>query len=199
MKPTQESFLKDVANHRMTVMRDDGVYRHIVFAVPGSWCMRFELITWPGFLCYVGDMGAFCFSRIDDMFAFFRDDRSPDKLRINLQYWAEKLQAADKSDGAQEWSPEKFKAVIEHYLDNDGEPVSAEVRAAVEEEVLPHIDEGQHEAYRAASVFNYKGFWFNDLWDHDFKEYTYRFIWCCYALAWGIRQYDAALQPSATA
>jgi hypothetical protein len=196
-EPTQESFMKDVEQHQMTIVRDDGTHRHMIFAKPGTYCQRFELITWPGHLCYSGDMGTFVFRRLEDMFAFFRDDR-PDngKLRINLGYWAEKLEAADRCDAAQCWSEDKFRAVIESYLDNDGDPVSTELREAVEEEVLSSLGDGEHEAYRAASQFEHEGFRFNDLWDHDFKAYTYRFIWCCYALAWGIKQYDAVSQKA---
>jgi hypothetical protein len=191
-KPTEESFLKDVEQHKLIVVRDDGNHRHVIFAKPGTYCQRFELITWPGFLCYTGDMGTFVFRRLEDMFAFFRDNRPDDgKLRINLGYWAEKLEAADRCDGAQQWSEDKFRSVIEAYLDRDGEPVSAELREAVEEEVLSCLGDGEHEAYRAASQFNHYGFQFYDLWDHDFKEYSYRFVWCCFALAWGIKQYDA--------
>lgn len=194
-EPTQESFLQDVAQHRMAIVRDDGSHRHIIFSKPGTYCQRFELITWPGLLCYTGDMGTFVFRRLEDMFAFFRDERPDDgKLRINLGYWAEKLEAADRCGGAECWSEDKFRTVIEGYLENDGEPVSPQLREAVEEEVLSCLGDGEHEAYRAASQFEHEGFHFNDLWDHDFKAYTYRFIWCCYALAWGIRQYDQSRQ-----
>lgn len=198
-EPTQESFLKDVAQHQMTIVRDDGTHRHVIFAKPGTYCMRFELITWPGHLCYSGDMGTFVFRRLEDMFAFFRDERPDDgKLRINLGYWAEKLEAADRCDGAQQWSEEKFRAVIMGYLEDHDEPISAELREAVEEQVLTCLGDGEHEAYRAASQFEHKGFQFHDLWDHDFKAYTYRFIWCCFALSWGIRQYDLSKATTST-
>jgi hypothetical protein len=182
-KPTQEAFLKDVAQHAMKVIRDDGLYRHIVFAKPGSYCMHFEVVTWPGYLCYVGDMGSFTFARIEDMFAFFRGNG------INPDYWSEKLQATDR-DGHKEWSADKFRSVIQYYLDERGEPASERVRTAVKEQVLSRLDDGEHEAYRAAHYFHEDGFTFDDLWDHNFKEFTYRFIWCCYALVWGIQQYD---------
>ena len=26
--------------------------------------------------------------------------------------------------------------------------------------------------------------------DHTCEEYTYHFVWCCYAIAWGISEYD---------
>jgi hypothetical protein len=32
---------------------------------------------------------------------------------------------------------------------------------------------------------------FADFWECNSDEYTSRFIWCCYALSWGIKQYDA--------
>jgi hypothetical protein len=195
-KPTHELFLKDVADHAMTIVRDDGLYRHLVFAEGKSWCMRFEVITWPGYLCYTGDMGAFVFSRIEDMFAFFRDD----KMRINPEYWSEKIQATDRNGGHKEWSEDKFRSVIECYLtERSDEPASRELRQAVEEEVLSRIDDGQYEAYRAASEFEHDGFRFDDLWDHRFDDFTYRFIWCCYALVWGIEQYDKALTMNTAA
>jgi len=196
-QPTQERFLDDVKNHTVTIVRDDGLYRHLVFSNGESWCMRFEFITWPGYLCYTGDMGAFVFSRIEDMFAFFRNG---DTGRINPDYWSEKVQAQDRHDGTRQWSEEKFRSVIENYLaDRNGEPVSPEIRQAVNDEVLHYIEDGQHEAYRAASNFEHDGFRFDDLWDHDFEEFTYRFIWCCYALVWGIQQYDKSLAMTTAA
>ena len=75
MTCTEQSFLKDVAEHQMTVLRDDGVNRHVQFRRPGTICMGFELITWPGYLCYTGDMGTYVFRRLEDMFEFFRTDR----------------------------------------------------------------------------------------------------------------------------
>ncbi len=186
-EPTQESFLADVANHKMTIARDDGTYRHVILAKPGNYNMRFELITWPGYLCYCGDMGSYVFRRLEDMFEFFRGKN------INPSYWSEKVESQDQS-GVREWSQDRFREVIESYLENDGEPLPDGLREAVNEEVLSRIEDGQHEAYRAASEFEHKGFRFTDLWDHTFTEFTYRFIWCCYAIVWGIRQYDQSTQ-----
>src|ERR1035438_10338294 len=71
-KKQPESFLADVAEHAMAVMQDNGVYRHLRFRKPGSSNMWFDLITWPGSLVISGDMGTWAFSRVEDMFAFFR-------------------------------------------------------------------------------------------------------------------------------
>jgi hypothetical protein len=35
-------------------------------------------------------------------------------------------------------------------------------------------------------------FAFSDFWEHDLTDFTNRYTWCCYALAWGVSQYDKA-------
>ncbi|MBX9913713.1 MAG: hypothetical protein K2Y25_07430 [Pseudomonadaceae bacterium] len=204
----QQSFLRDVAEHAIEVVRDDGVYRHIRLKKPGTTCMHFDLITWPGYLCYTGDMGTYVFQRLRDMFEFFRTDQqraNPGELRINLSYWSEKLTAVDGSrhaGSATEFSEEKFTKVIkeqlvtwmrESGLNREGR---SELRKSIEEDVLYYTGSGdEHRLYRAANEFSAEidgqEFQFEDLWDHDFTEYTHRFVWCCYALTWGIQQYDA--------
>lgn len=216
MTCTQQRFERDVAEHQMTVLHEDGVYRHIRFRRPDTSCMHFDLITYPGYLVYSGDMGCYVFSRLRDMFEFFRTDRlhgeDPRKLYINRGYWSEKLQAVDgnrRSGGAKEFSPEKFRRVINEYrlrwirgareyatLDKDQR---RELWEAVDNEVLCYLDDGEHAAYQHANDFHWaanshagRAYTFQDLWEHDFTAYTSHFTWCCYAVAWAIRQYDAA-------
>ena len=31
---------------------------------------------------------------------------------------------------------------------------------------------------------------FYDFWETDLEEYTFRYLWCLYAIVWGITQYD---------
>ena len=78
---TEQIFLRDISMHQMSVLRDDGVNRHIRFKTPGTNSMYFDIITWPGFLCYTGDMGTYVFRRLEDMFQFFRTDREHMTLR----------------------------------------------------------------------------------------------------------------------
>jgi len=211
-------FLSDVGCHVMDVIRDDGLYRHIRFHVPGTMGMHFDLITWPGYLCYTGDMGTYVFCRLHDMFQFFRTDckyaqECGRRLGINLGYWSEKLEAVDgrqRSGGAKEFSAAKFRRVIEEWRvrwirEARGRLTKEQRRSlweAVRDDVIDHIEDGEHGAYAAARDFSWSvsgdrwsggHVWeFEDLWDHDFTEYTHRFQWCCYALAWGIETYDAA-------
>jgi hypothetical protein len=209
---TEERFLRDVAQHKMTVIKDDGVHRHLHFAKPGTSCMHFDLITWPGYLCYTGDMGTYVFTRLRDMFEFFRTDREYAKRRgkelaINPSYWGEKLEAVDKCDGFKQFSEEKFNAAIREYFvswvrDHRGDTSKEERRElweAIECEVLGADGDGggyrkqcaahdfYHEVNRAVGNFR-----FEDFWETNVEEYSHRFMWCCYALAWGIQQYDDA-------
>ncbi|RYE43936.1 MAG: hypothetical protein EOP24_26160 [Hyphomicrobiales bacterium] len=213
----QERFLNDVRSHEMIVLHESGTYRHLRFKRPGTGCMHFDLVTYPGHLVMSGDMGTWVFSRLDDMFEFFRTDRPRSgNLRINLGYWSEKLQAVDGNRthaGCQEFSKEKFERVIkEQRMEwmRDGRFDKAQRRElweAIDEEILRLIDDGETAAYQAANDFAYPPSWsdstarrarFSDLWDHDFKEYTHHFVWACYAIAWGIHRYDEAKSPMPT-
>jgi hypothetical protein len=93
--PDAEAFLKHVRDHAMTIVREDGVYRHLRFRKPGTSCMGFDIITWPGYLCFCGDMGTYVFQRLQDMLQFFRTKRRDDgSWSIDHRYWAEKVMRA---------------------------------------------------------------------------------------------------------
>lgn len=200
-------FLGDVERHEMTVLRDEGVNRHIRFKRSGSSAYYFDLVTWQGHLCYTGDMGTFVFSRIDDMFDFFRMDdhdwdKNPNGLSINPGYWSEKVLAADRHDGIEEWDDDEFtrrvnETRVEWMRDARAIGVSKEERRelweAVENEVL---EDPNNERLCVARIWEFyhstrqRRFEFMDFFDGSMTRYTLRFLWCCYALAWGINQYD---------
>jgi hypothetical protein len=188
--------LKDIKDHTLKIIRDDGVYRHVKGSANGSYHYSFEIITWPGWLCYTGDMGSYTFQRLEDMFEFFRM-KSPrvtdDRLQINPGYWAEKVQAADKHGKIEEFSAERFRARLLEDIDERDDENAEQIKTALTEEVLNYLDEqDEAEARKRADSFEFNGKQvFHDLWDYDFRAYTHHFIWCCYALAWTIREYDA--------
>lgn len=215
---TEASFLRDVATHDMHLLRDDGVYRHVRFKRPGTVCMHFDLITWPGYLCYCGDTGTFVFCRLNDMFEFFRTDREyarhrgDRRLFVNHGYWSEKLVAVDgqrRGGSAMEYSAAKLRAYVnETRLEwirdarRSGRLSQEERRHLWEEvdhEVLSRIDDdGEEATYIAMRDFRWiprrchcaPEYEFTDFWEIEFKEFTHSFQWCCFALAWGIEQYD---------
>lgn len=197
MNLTTPEFLRDVDAHVMTVFKDDGLFRHIRFERPYTLCMHFDLVTWPGHLCYTGDMGTFVFTRLADMFEFFRKGNGG---HIDRRYWAEKCRAQDKADGIVEYSPEKFaQAVRDDRLrwirdaKDCGYLNKTERRGlwtAIEQEVLAYARDGEQRAMQAAMEFSFRDYSFTDFWDHNVKEFTHRFNWCCMALVWGINKYD---------
>jgi hypothetical protein len=225
----REQFLRDVSDLRMTVLRDDGADRHIQFEKPGTSCYHFDLLTWPGHLLITGDCGSFLFRRLHDMFEFFRggQQQDPDGIGINPQYWSEKLLATDcggsHGGAAKEYSKEKFEASIKRWFDErfeeeireDADPDEEwpgydakgiaerkvrrdEIWSEIQSSVLQCSD-SEHEALEAAMDFEHHGFRFVDFYEVDNRDYTFHFIWCAYAIAWGMKQYDAAKAPVAPA
>jgi hypothetical protein len=215
--PTDESFLKDVEKHGVTILLDNGVYRHVRCQDPKASTCHFDIITYPGHLCYSGDMGSFVFSRLNDMFEFFRTDRRSDgKLGINRSYWGEKLQAVDRDgykSSHKRFSEEKLAAQVEEIVaewisEYEGDPAlegeasaaakkafEEELREAIEDDVDSYLHDGEHEARKAVAEFAFKKdghtYEFNDTWEWDCEDYTYRFTWSCLAIAWAIAKYDA--------
>jgi hypothetical protein len=191
MKPLSAAeFLVDVANHRLTVRLDQGLYRHLIFQQPRNSNLWFGIVTWPGYLTIHGDMGTWTFSRVQDMFTFFRDEH----LRVNCSYWAEKLQHGihGGSDGARVFDADLFKgqllAQLTEYYSLEGKQL-AEVTAALQADVLSQ--DGKYDLLIAARDFRHGDFQFDTCDLPDGKEYAYHFVWCLYAIVWAIQQYDA--------
>jgi hypothetical protein len=208
----QQRFERDVANHAMTIVRDDGTDRHIKFRnKDGGSSYWFEILTWPGALCIRGDCGTYVFSRLTDMFEFFRTDRGrdPAKLYINEGYWSEKLQAVS-CDGygkgaAKEFSSERFEQHVKDQFESyfEGRVISDNKRASlwldIQSEVLDYLNDGdERDAFNRLGNFRGDEFprLFEDCWEWRCMEYKFRFIWNLYAIAWAIRQYDTAKQPA---
>lgn len=130
-----ERFARETANHQMTILHDDGLYRHIRFANPQSSFYWFDLVTWPGRLAFSGDGNGFVFAREQDMFGFFRGPR------INPGYWEEKEQTRTKT---KVYSEELLRETLQPYLDNHErnhqDAVHAFNAAAAEYDALPQAE-----------------------------------------------------------
>lgn len=181
-------FARDTAGHEMTVLHDDGLYRHLRFNNPQYGEYWFDLITWPGSLVMRGDVGdGYIFTRLPDMFEFFRADR---RWGINPHYWAEKLGGGRQS--VKEYSETAFRQIVgELFVDavrfNDApRGIGKAVRAEILDQDLS--DEG--EARKLLESFEYQGFDFGETWEFSFSDYDSSFLWCCHAIVWGIGRYD---------
>ena len=189
-------FFEDIKGHVMTILKDESLYRHIRFYVPGSSFCRFDLVTWPGYLAITGDMGSCTFSRVPDMFTFFRaapgqGDKPVEELGINPSYWGEKLVAVDRH-GWKEFDNDHFKRVlVEQVKEYGARGMKKKILQEVKEDVFSLIDDGGGVlALDAAYKFDYEGFTFSDVFDHDYERPTFHYLWLCWAIVWGIRQYD---------
>lgn len=160
MKCTEERFLNDVKDHKIEVINNNGVFRHLRFS-KGSFDQQFDIVTWPWRLCFTGDMGTYVFSRVDDMFNFFR--RKPETsngLYINLGYWAEKVLAVDKHGGVKEYSTERLIEVVWSDVDNYVEyheldpSEEAQLRESVEDEIIQCLE--SDETLDRITVSDYK-------------------------------------------
>lgn len=200
-QPTKAQFLKDVANHKLSIIKDDGIFRHMALS-QGCFEHRFEITTWPNHLCISGDMGTYVFSRVEDMFQFFRNQ--DEDWGINPSYWEEKVLSQCKTDGTRQFDATKAdKRLDEFYqwfiedLDPDDEEdaqiiLSAseavkdfkESREDFEEDVIYRINNWDADDAGGMAL--------EDFWDGWKDPFCYRFIWCCFAIVFAIRQYDEA-------
>lgn len=187
--PTKESFLQDVKDHVLKILKDDDLYRHLRLKKPGTSNQYFDITTWPGYLVFSGDMGCYVFSRITDMFCFFRDDDG----RINPQYWAEKVQAESVfGHGIREFSVEEFR---EHVLDRARSSLDLEEDAEIPEDMMDELRallhaEDEYECVHELRDFSSKKVDLQDFWEHSCQRKTYYYIWACYAIQWAVGKYD---------
>ncbi|AFQ97454.1 hypothetical protein DOROTHY_63 [Mycobacterium phage Dorothy] len=187
-------------NHQMTILRDEGLYRHIRFQEPGTGIWRFDLVTWPGHLVITGDLEDYHFARIDDMFEFFRNPVG----YINPQYWAEKLRGPVQ---AKTFSEEVFKRrVYEVFRDwcewNDG-PHRWLWRDICDRVLRDDYGDvaSEDQAHRALMDFRHTNaagnqFEFNESWEWDLKDFDWHYLVSLHAIVWGINQYDQARQQA---
>lgn len=186
---TEQDFLESVQEHVMTIENDSGVHRCVYFGKPGSSNCHFRLVTWPGHLAVSGDMGDFTFSRLEDMFDFFRGES------INPRYWGEKLTAVSQFGGYEVFDWDLFVSKLKYQLvdRHSDQHTSDEVEAALMER-LRYVDEDEWGAVELIRSWDQ---------DEDFlqlepydapagKKLSYQYLWCLYAIVWGIRQYDKA-------
>ncbi|WP_421565939.1 hypothetical protein [Ochrobactrum sp. EDr1-4] len=184
------NFKRDTKGHSMTVRMDNGVHRDLKFSYNNSSTYHFNITTWPGYLCISGDMGDYVFQRLTDMFEFFRGDA------INPDYWAEKIQANNRRGGYERFSFDRLKEAVKTDFDQWEVPRRKKKAAwqAIEDKLFFYMDPNDERGC-IQSVMDYECSLtkqcFVDFYEHNLKEYTHHFLWCCFAIQWAIKQYDA--------
>lgn len=182
-----ETFVIDVARHEFTLLHDEGSYRHLRMATPASGLHFYEVVTSPGTLVVVGDMGAYVFRSLHgDLFDHFRDQPVDPAAAADLVRAPEELM---------EFSPETFeesaRAAGQRWLGaHPGADRDAFFRKLEAEVLMPSFDA------RSASSAAY-AFTFGDrvVFPHPDQlrssRYRYQFVWVLHAIRHAIEAYDA--------
>jgi hypothetical protein len=188
IQDTAKMFAVNTSGHQLEILRDDGLYRHIRMVRPDTWMYRYELITWPGHLAVGGDMDYYVFSRVEDMFTFFRGQN------VNPSYWAEKVKDGGR-DRTRKHSEDAFKARVmdelKHMPVPNLSPEQREARAELLERMADgdaHWPEGAREMLTDAE----RAGLFSDTWEWNFGDWDFHFVYCLHAIVAGIKAYDEA-------
>jgi hypothetical protein len=186
-------FGRDTASHKMTVLHEEGLYRHLKFMNPEHGSIgAFQLITWPyNLVVKTGWTFHFDINATPDMFDLFRNTALTGE--INPSYWQEKVRAGrDEVEGFDEnLFEQQVKAHVVAAIRNGDAPrgIGAEVARDIFE-----WGDISHEAgaRRALEDFRYKEWTFGETWEWNFRDYTLGFLHSCYAIRFGIDLWDAA-------
>ena len=182
-------FRASTPNHELTVLHDDGLYRHLRMAQPGTGIWSWNVVTWPGYLNICGDIGSgFTFVRESDMLAWFdtrgygdyHGDGSP---HLQADYWAEKLTAACR-ESAWSFDPAMVLTNIRTNLEERGVPGDelAEIMADA-----TASSETEHELRSwLYEALEFSGW---DTWEWDYRSLDHHYLLACYAIAATVRAY----------
>jgi hypothetical protein len=199
----KEAATREFAEHELTVVREDGVYRHLRCQKPSTYSYGFDIVTWPGHLTICGDIGDYTFARLDDMFQFFREGAN--HWRINPGYWGEKLQGRvrGRTLGMEYSRHDYVQDVVEWFRDTSEDMTegdAAALHAAVMENLLDPWDSGwEHDesyAHQLLRDFQHEDIRIGDSWEWSLQRYDTSFLRCCWAIVWAIREYDRATVTS---
>jgi len=192
----KKAFQDDTKDHKMEVLHDSGVYRHLKFTNNGSNIFRFDVVTYPGHLIISGDCGCFVFQRLTDMFEF--------NNWLSFGYVKEKCIAPDRNSGYEEFDFDVLKKSVNEYFDYWYDDICDEISPVVarqmRDDALMAISgvSNTHEAYETLMNLSIDGnlkngeevvFSIEDVSEIPVVDYSWRFIWCCYAIDYAVKEY----------
>jgi hypothetical protein len=200
------AFQEDTAGHQLTVLHEEGLYRHLRMAAPGTRWGSWDIITWPGHLATSGDVAdGLTFSREPDMIADFfgkmRGGKRPyyadGAPSIDFRYWAEKLQG-DQRDTVRAYVHEDFVRYVKETLTQRLETgYYSRLTQQLVDELIAEVEDLEESEVEARQWLNEHEPEVPDSWDHDFKDYTFHFQLACYAVNAAVQAYLARAVPSA--
>lgn len=214
---TEARFASESQGGAMTVLRDDGAYRHLRFDLPKATWKWFELVTWPGMLVVHGGLGCWTFHRDGvDMMATARP--AHDTVRVNPYFWEQRFTPGSQQT-AKTYSPGRALALLREAVAENEEifpglaPAAAEWIFSVasgelqsesglrdllhrfhtryeETTYVQELVDNLTDGKRLTSPFRFP------IEEWDLHVYDPWFLLTCAALPWAAEQYDAMLTPA---
>lgn len=208
--------LKDDGLYRHLKFTKDGssVYRFDIITWPGYLAVAGDMGEWV--FSRIPDM--FEFFIMDERDWNYKHIINPGYWSEKLQAADCRTGGRSDSNGYEEFQQEVFEENVwnlynqfaEEYADEDDEAVTEaypedtqtyaqmleELKEAIQEEVIDCSYDGEMRAYDAAMSFNWEShngelkFDMNEFYEFNCRDYTYHYIWICYAIVWGIQQYN---------
>lgn len=186
-----ERIANDLKDHVITLRHEAGMYRHWRCQKPGTWNMGFDIVTWPGSLCFTGDMGDYLFQRTEDMVAFMAGACK------SYSYAAEKCVAHDGR--LKEWCEERFKEALAERIkdaEEDGGKFwiyrgGRRIELSVTEAIAEIQDAYSNYESKDDAM---KAMYESGLWDElpNCEVYSFHFLWCLHAIKWFCEKLEAA-------
>lgn len=206
-----EQFVASTTAHEMTVLHDEGPYRHIRFAQPGHAIDEFDLVTWPEHLAMISAAGEWVFTRVADLFDPLSPVPSSDPYK-----WADKCTAHDEA--LRVYDPRVAEHRVRETLDGwigrlhgggaNNAVLAQSLRTSIATQILIHVED-EYELRAALDEFTHAGsttlagedggarasatrnslYAFDNVWDWDLRDFDFHFSWACHAIAWGVECY----------
>lgn len=212
IKKSRTRFDRETKGHKLEVLHNEGLHRHLRMRNPAHSSYWYEVITWPGNLAIRGDYGeSYVFTRATDMFEWFAHYLGKKgSISINPQYWAEKLSSHDVSRKYdQDVFRENFKQQAEHLI--EGQTIKPDQVERFRYEIETFLEnEIYHDASSAIHAVESFQFWNNEDHEHSFRYndeaigfddayewiagctvYEWSYLWACHAIMLAIREYYA--------
>ena len=186
-------FSHHVSNHVMGILKDDEVYRHLLFKDSKSDLHTFEIISWPNHLTINSTLGTYTVQEFDvnDVLEMLSKKTKP-------FYWGACRHTRFKDNFCLSLSHKKCEEICKSYLDAWFEDVDEMNRQQYPDlylniwsELGPIRNAETREKFVSeASKFNYEGFSFpKDIMEEDIMNYTHEFLWHCNAIYFGAKFY----------
>lgn len=182
------SVVAQTKDHQLTILREDGLHRHLTVAEPGVNNWSWGVITWPGHLATFGDIAdGYMFRRTRDMLTFFDvDDHLLDYYTdgspsIDFRYWAEKLCGGRD---VTRYDPDTFMWQVKEALAEDELDDEAQAEL-IEEASWVQASEGTAREW----LNNREAVFGTDTWEWDLTDFDTSFLFACYCIHLTVRLY----------